>query len=428
MRLRAAMLLIAVLGLEAVEAQTAPTWWDLNSLGGDRPSPRRDAAMAPNYSTGEVVLFGGIDGGVTPLNDTWVWSSAGWERQLPQTSPPPMVWSEMVYDSWRHRIVLVGWNNDRFDPNYGAQTWFWNGDNWSRLPVNGPHGLGAYIGFSLAFDERSGDIVLHGGFDITSGAALDSTWIFDGAQWASAAGSDPPDSFTGPAPPSPPARGYGAMAYRSQSPGGRPARRSDPQLNDALTDTWVWAGQAAGWEQRLPVSSPPGSWIGYQMANDLLNQRLIAVGCPYPYCSQSASPAVWGWDGENWSLVRASDESGGPFVDDGFSLAEIPYYDGVLSFGGFKFGLVNGTWAWGTLPQLFNKAPVAVIGPPGGGTVFCAAPASTPVRLDGSQSYRSRSSAADLSMEWTVRHGIGTDACCRTPNRAKFSHVDGERR
>lgn len=69
---RVPMLLITVLALEAVvTAQTESTWWDLDSLTTDRPAPRRDAAVAANYSTGEIVLFGGTNG-LTFFNDTWV--------------------------------------------------------------------------------------------------------------------------------------------------------------------------------------------------------------------------------------------------------------------------------------------------------------------------------------------------------------------
>jgi hypothetical protein len=406
MRTRGLVVVLSIVaGGAAALAQTESKWWDVNTLGTSRPSPRHDAAMAVNYSTGGVVLFGGSDG-LTTFNDTWAWTSAGWELKSPATSPYPMAWSQMVYDSWRQRNVLVGWSIDPFHP--GPQTWFWDGADWIQSI-----GVPAWPGFSLAFDETTGEVVLFGGFQPNGNSPptiLDDTWIFDGAHWAWAGGSHPSGPESEPTPVQPPlfsspaARGYGATAYDLGRQNIVLHGGFDGEL--PFTDTWLWTGRQLGWRQQSPVSSPPANGVGYRMANDLLAGRLIAVGCPDPGCGIYASPEVWSWDGVNWSLTKASN-SDGPMVDDGFSVAEIPYHDGVLLFGGFRFpAYQNQTWAWGRLPQLFNTAPVPVFGLSAGEAVACTAVTATPVVLDGSQSYDSDQQL--LSYLWTGPFAGGT--------------------
>jgi hypothetical protein len=54
-----------------------------------------------------VVLFGGLGGGSSRLNDTWEWDGQAW-TQVADTGPAPRSGYAMTYDSRRQRVVLFG--------------------------------------------------------------------------------------------------------------------------------------------------------------------------------------------------------------------------------------------------------------------------------------------------------------------------------
>src|SRR5438132_2933937 len=93
------------------------------------PSPRSGHAMVYDSAHGQVVLFGGT-GGVSMLNDTWIWDGSKWTQTSPQTSPPARYGHAMAYDSSHKQVVLFGGNSggtlSRND------TWTWNGNNWTQ--------------------------------------------------------------------------------------------------------------------------------------------------------------------------------------------------------------------------------------------------------------------------------------------------------
>jgi hypothetical protein len=64
--------------------------------------------MAYDAALGQAVLFGGSNGGGTPLNDTWVWDGTNWTQADPANSPSGRVWADMAYDPQQSRVVLFG--------------------------------------------------------------------------------------------------------------------------------------------------------------------------------------------------------------------------------------------------------------------------------------------------------------------------------
>ena len=68
-------------------ANTLPfNWTDLNSL--TPPSPREFSSQAFDPCSGQIVLFGGLNNGIS-LGDTWVFDSASnsWTELTPPNSP-----------------------------------------------------------------------------------------------------------------------------------------------------------------------------------------------------------------------------------------------------------------------------------------------------------------------------------------------------
>ncbi len=420
-----ALLAVAVTSGPALAHQTTePQWWDLRGVGTEQPSARVDATMAPSPATGEMVLFGGTDAS-GDRSDTWVFSIRGWVQRATASSPPPMRWARMVYDSANHRSVLVGYSSDIYQP--GPQTWFWDGERWT--PLAGPSALRAEPGFSLAFDEVSREVLLFGG-DAGAGVdnpCMDDTWVLaGGTQWTWVAGSHPPvqplrpgASGASAASVSPPARVYGAMAYDRSSGrivlhGGFNQCRTSEQT---LTDTWGWDRAIASWTELAPAHHPPANDRGYQLAYYGLGNYLVAAGCG-PACGMYEPTALWKWNGTDWSQLPGPPQDPtkpwtAPRVDYGFAFSDVSGYGGLLLFGGYETTFLDETWAWGVLPEILNTAPTAVIVGPTNGVAACSVPAGTPVTFDGSHS--SDAEHQTLAYLWTGPFGSRTGSAVDVP-------------
>jgi len=60
---------------------------------------RAGHAMAYDAARGQVVLFGGWNGG--PLSDTWVWDGSNWVPKFSASRPPARFAHAMAYDAAR---------------------------------------------------------------------------------------------------------------------------------------------------------------------------------------------------------------------------------------------------------------------------------------------------------------------------------------
>src|SRR5437773_9193 len=81
-------------------------------------------------------------------------------RRRPETSPSARSLSAMVYDSFRERTVLFSGNNG------AADTWEWDGTNWSlRSPSTSPSARAYH---AMAYDALRHRTVLFGG-DVGAG-------------------------------------------------------------------------------------------------------------------------------------------------------------------------------------------------------------------------------------------------------------------
>lgn len=391
---RSSLLLAGFSGLLLAQQQQ-PQWWNLSTAVQHQPAPRKNAATAVNYTTGHIVLFGGT-GASGDLNDTWLWNGTDWVQPSLATSPPPMAWARMVYDSFNRRNVLVGYSSGLSNP--GPQTWFWDGVTWTQSTASNPN---ISRGFSLAYDESSHDAIVFGGEQSSSSSQRpsDDTWAFNGSTWDWLGGSFPP-SPAGPVPAasasstfaSPPARSYAAMTWdRVRQKVVLFSGYNDTLSPTSLTDTWVWIDRTTGWQQQSGAN-PTTNWSGYQAAPFVLGGYLLAVGFP---AGTRTAAETWRWDGANWTLV----DTLGPPVSEGFSISEDPLYGGVLLFGGTNVGaLSDQTWGWGQLPVPLDKAPVAKISAVT--TVPCTAPSGTSVAFDGGQSYDPDGQPI-VSYQWT---------------------------
>src|SRR6202011_4713994 len=127
------------------------------------------ADMAFDANTGSIVLFGGM-GASGPLRDTWTWDGSTWTQQHPAHDPPPTFLGPRAYDPASHDVVLLTVTSppvpsgpissssgaDRWGPASG-QTWLWDGADWHTAPGAQPPVMGSS---RLATDTAAGDVIL----------------------------------------------------------------------------------------------------------------------------------------------------------------------------------------------------------------------------------------------------------------------------
>ena len=150
--------------------------------------------MAP--LDGKLVLFGGFDDtndvGDT-LADTWTWDGAEW-TQLDVTGPSTRAPAAM--SSLNGKVVLVGGEGyvgkgEHETESEPQDTWTWDGSAWAQVTGPQPPSRG-----SSSMAPVDGKLVLAGGF--TDFGALETcgeykdTWSFDGSQWVQL-GADLPE-------------------------------------------------------------------------------------------------------------------------------------------------------------------------------------------------------------------------------------------
>jgi hypothetical protein len=166
-------------GASAATGQETMHWDGLAWRGiatSTAPTPRQYTAMALDLVRSRVVLFGGSGSFGGMLADTWEFDGVDWS-QRPVAGPPARALAGMAYSVQAGRVVLFGGHG-----NTGAlgDTWQWDGANWVQLGP--PAGPSARSGASMAMDPGSGLVWLHGGSSVST-PNLDDTWTYDGRFW-----------------------------------------------------------------------------------------------------------------------------------------------------------------------------------------------------------------------------------------------------
>jgi hypothetical protein len=140
------------------------------------PSPRQDMGMASDAARGEVVLFGGYND-LGFLRSTWTWDGTDWTHRTPAHSPPSRYLPGMAYDAARSEVVLFGGEASNGNALFLADTWTWNGTDWTkRSPAHSPF---QRLDVGMAYDAH-GQVVLFGG---SCSDPCADTWTWDGTDW-----------------------------------------------------------------------------------------------------------------------------------------------------------------------------------------------------------------------------------------------------
>jgi hypothetical protein len=228
----------------------ADTWeWDgahwLQRVPAAAPAARAYHALAFDSRRGRTVLFGGQANTSPSLADTWEWDGVNWALQTPATSPPARTLHAMTYDSGRGRVVLFGGWTGAFVGSALADTWEWDGSNWVlRTPSLSPPARDLH---GLAYDPDRACSVMFGGVNnpYLTGQFAD-TWEWDGVNWSQRLATHAPLPRSGHALVHDEARGRTVLF------GGVNAALTVQTL---LSDTWEWDG--TDWTQRTPAQRPP---------------------------------------------------------------------------------------------------------------------------------------------------------------------------
>ena len=195
--------------------------WEL--AADDGPPPRFGHGLAYDAARGEVVLFGGYDGGGV-LADTWTWNGIAWTEKTTAVLPTARYGHALAYDSTRRQIVLFGGSDGSYQPL--SDTWTWNGSSWvQRYPAASPAARSFH---AMAADVQTEGVILSGG--TSTGQFLDDTWTWNGTTWSAH-----------DAAPAPAARFDHAMA-----PGvdGVMMFGGVDDTYESIGDGWIWDGNA----------------------------------------------------------------------------------------------------------------------------------------------------------------------------------------
>ncbi len=85
----------------------AGEWWPVHPAG-PGPAARFWSSMAYDGGSGEVVLFGGVNGTFASLNDTWTYAGGAWQSVSSLQAPSPRYWAALSPDSGPGAPILFG--------------------------------------------------------------------------------------------------------------------------------------------------------------------------------------------------------------------------------------------------------------------------------------------------------------------------------
>ncbi len=293
------------------------------------PAPQADAGYVYDGAHGQFVLFRGNGAPGSKLGDTWTWDGKGWTRQHPATNPPARVDAALAYDAARHVVVMFGGRGQtaaaRPQPVDLADTWTWDGHNWTRLRPHQSPALNYDWPAAMGYDPVSRTVLLYGFAKIataTTTTMTPQTWSWNGSDWAQLNPASSPQSSgdmfsdgTHLFLTAPPATGQGISTVqmsewdgRSWIPVASQNMLPNPDLMSAAYDlqrhelvvlsggdTWTWS--QARWLRVHPDLQPPtGSMVYFAALHEVVSwgERWGA----------DSSNAMYAWDGRTWKVVQ----------------------------------------------------------------------------------------------------------------------------
>jgi len=252
-----------------------------------------------------------------------------WEQQAPTVSPSARRWASMAYDEKTGTVLLFGGNDG--DRSLG-DTWRWDGTTWTELqpPTSPP----ARESAAMTSYTGSGHIVLFGGqVRGPEGVTyLDDTWTWDGATWTEATPAH-----------SPSARSGASLAYDGVEGTLLLFGGADTQ---PLGDTWTWDGGV--WTPQAPAMNPPARFDASMIWHSPTGTILLFGG--NGQCEPNPCADTWVWYGGNggsWGMLSPETRPQGRY---GAGMALKGQTDGSVADGAGAVALCGGFAILGPRP------------------------------------------------------------------------------
>ncbi|MGI6394398.1 MAG: Kelch repeat-containing protein [bacterium] len=303
------------------------TWANV-APAGNSPEARFDHAMAYDFSTNKIVLYGGNEGN-KQYGDTWIWDGANktWSEITPASATPGELYGhKMVYDFTREKVVLFGGRKGGTEYN---NLWEWDGstNRWNRLTITGekPSGRDEH---SMVYDSSCGGILIFGGPYFPNNDAW--FWNSTTEKWSEIT----LDSSA------PEARSGHAMVYDNNR--GKVIMFGGYNGFNFEQDLWEWDCVEEKWVERTAQNLKPEQRTGHAMVYDPVRKKIVLFGG----IGDGYLQDTWLWDGETKTWSGVTDINQSPEPRSGHRMAFDEQTGTVVLFGGYGSESYENTWIW----------------------------------------------------------------------------------
>lgn len=162
------------------------SWTELNLAV--HPDARGLGGFTFDVADDYLVMYGGMSSETDIHSDTWTFWGGAWHNITTAVHPPALLSPALAYDPTGGYVLLFSGATP--DPAYEfgddlEQTWTFSAGVWTNLTgsVLGSPPDGRVLS-SMAFDPASGEMILYGGWNITTGQLFGDTWVFIDNLWA----------------------------------------------------------------------------------------------------------------------------------------------------------------------------------------------------------------------------------------------------
>ncbi len=311
----------------------------------NQPEEIKSHSMASIYGTGEVLLFGGNDELANFYNDTWIFHTNNytWTKETTSTMPKYRTYTSMANIYQNDTVLLFGGFGGGSVGNLN-DTWIYDRSNntWTqKTPATSPSWRRK---FGLAPFHNTDKVVLFGGNNHNGNPKyLNDTWIYDisANNWTKKTPATTPS----------PRETYGiASVYGDDKVvlyGG----------NDEFVgydDTWVYDLSANVWTNKNPATDP-----GIKAASSMISingtDKVMLFGGTED--DTGGLDETWIYDlGDNtWTQVGPVDK---PMARDGHAMASFYDTDNAIVFGGYNYTddrYLSDTWIYDYSANTWTK-------------------------------------------------------------------------
>ena len=304
------------------------------------PSPRGGHTMV--WAGDRAILFGGKDDWspfqFNTLNDTWSFDplTQEWTELHPANPPPARVYHAMAYDPISGKVILFGGRTGPGESSL-SDTWAYDppANTWTELHPNlSPQTRAEHAMCALG---DTGKILLYGGRSWPDWDVYHQTYFFDTAtgQWQSVTPEKEPTAaiLTGLA--------YDARDHRAVLFGGA----FDPRWGPS-NETWAFDDSIVAWS-RLDIGNPPSARESIEGAYDALRGRFLTFGGGYKtydalLWQECGETCIYDVQANQWSILP-EDETG-PAAREEACFTYSPSLDQAMLFGGVNVEVLNDLW------------------------------------------------------------------------------------